>query len=153
MVHHRTTALPVSPHCKLLQFIETPTKQTEEALLTQTLALLPPLLIFGRTPKCFDTAVWLFFEFQPWTENHIYMLTYSTVIFYLLFGCPKTNFGSLSRRQPQSPDVNDCIFIIFWLKGHWEPRNNEFVKTRDRLQTDPQTHRLTDIGKLMNTKK
>ena len=40
---------------------KTPTKQTmiaaEKAILTQALALLPPLLMFGRTPKCFDTAV------------------------------------------------------------------------------------------------
>ena len=61
MVHHRTTTLHVIPHYKPSQFTETPTKQTmiaaEEAVLTQTLALLPTLLIFGRTPKCFDTAV------------------------------------------------------------------------------------------------
>ena len=30
---------------------------SEEAVLTQTLALLPLPLIFGRIPKCFDTAV------------------------------------------------------------------------------------------------
>ena len=30
---------------------------SEEAVSTQTLALLPPPLIFGRIPKCFDTAV------------------------------------------------------------------------------------------------
>ena len=42
---------------KPLQFIETPTKQTEEAVLTQTLDLLPPLLTFGRAPKYFDTGV------------------------------------------------------------------------------------------------
>ena len=30
---------------------------SEEAVLTQTLALLPPPLILGRIPKCFDTAV------------------------------------------------------------------------------------------------
>ena len=29
----------------------------EEAVLTQTLALLPPPRIFGRISKCFDTAV------------------------------------------------------------------------------------------------
>ena len=29
----------------------------EEAVLTQTLALLPPFLIFGRIPQYFDTAV------------------------------------------------------------------------------------------------
>ena len=29
----------------------------EEAVLTQTLALLQPFLIFGRIPQCFDTAV------------------------------------------------------------------------------------------------
>ena len=29
----------------------------EKAILTQTMKLLPPPLIFGRTPKCFETAV------------------------------------------------------------------------------------------------
>ena len=61
MVHHRTTILHVIPHYKPSQFTETPTKQTmiaaEEAVLTQTLALLPPPLKLGRTPECFDTAV------------------------------------------------------------------------------------------------
>ena len=35
----------------------------KEAVFTQTLALLPPhpLLIFGRIPKCFDTAVCTFY--------------------------------------------------------------------------------------------
>ena len=61
MVHHRTTTLHVIPHYKPSQFTETPTKETmiaaEEAVLTQILALLPPVLRFGRTPKFFDTAV------------------------------------------------------------------------------------------------
>ena len=72
------------------------------------------------------------------------MPTYSIAIFYLLFGCLKTNFGSLSRGQPHSPDVNHCVFIIFLFKGLWEPHNNKFLKTRDGLQTDPHTRRLTD---------
>ena len=31
-----------------------------EAVLAQTLPLLPPPLIFGRIPECFDTAVLTF---------------------------------------------------------------------------------------------
>ena len=61
MVYYKTTTLHVIPHYKPSQFTETPTKQAmiaaEEAVLTQTAALLPPLVIFGRTPECFDTAV------------------------------------------------------------------------------------------------
>ena len=61
MFHHRTTALHVVPHYKPSQFTETPTMQTvtaaEEAVLTKALASLSPLVIFGKTPKCFDTAV------------------------------------------------------------------------------------------------
>ena len=61
MVHHRTIKIHTTPHYKPSQLTETPTKQTiippEEAILAQTLALLPTLLIFGRTPKCFDKAV------------------------------------------------------------------------------------------------
>ena len=64
MVHHRATTLHVIPHYKPSQFTETRTNQTmiavEEAVLTQTLALLSPLVIFRRTPKCFDTAVSIF---------------------------------------------------------------------------------------------
>ena len=60
MIHHRTTTLHVIPHYKPSQFTDTPIKQTmiaaEEAVLTEILALLPPLLILERTPKCFDTA-------------------------------------------------------------------------------------------------
>ena len=46
---------------KLSQLTETPTKQTmiaaEEAVLTKALALLSPLQIFRRIPKCFDTLL------------------------------------------------------------------------------------------------
>ena len=81
------------------------------------------------------------------------MLTYSTVIFYLLFGRPMTNFGSLSRRQPHSPNVNYCIFIIFCFRGHWQPHNNQFLKTWDEFPRDPDPQGDWDIGKLMNTRK
>ena len=60
MIHHRTTTLQVILHYNPSQVTETSTKETmnasEESILTQTLALLPPLLIFGKT-KCFDTDV------------------------------------------------------------------------------------------------
>ena len=61
MVDYGTTTLHVTPHYKPSQFTEAPTKETmidaEEALSIQTLASLPPLLTFGRTPKCVNTAV------------------------------------------------------------------------------------------------
>ena len=117
MVHHRTSTEPLhymSHH--MINHHSSQKHQTmiaaEEAILTQTLVLLSPLLIFGRTPKFYDTAVW-FFSILPCTEDHIYMLTYSTVIFCLLFGCPKTNFGSLWRGQPQSPNFNYYVSMIF----------------------------------------
>ena len=54
---------------KLSQFTETATKQTmiaaEEAVLTEALALLPPLLIFRRISLYFDTAVWRFLSSSP----------------------------------------------------------------------------------------
>ena len=51
------------------------------------------------------------------------------------------NFGSLSRGEPHSSNVNHGIFIIFSFRGHWGPHNNEFLKTWDGLQrpTDPQS--------------
>ena len=55
------------PHYKPRHFTEPPhhitlqTKPTtivaEEAVLAKTLVLLPPALIFGRSSKCFDTAI------------------------------------------------------------------------------------------------
>ena len=32
--------------------------------------------------------------------------------FQLLFGCPTTNFGPLSRGQPHHPNVNHCVLTI-----------------------------------------
>ena len=43
--------------------------------------------------------------------------------FFFLFGRPTANFGSLSRGQPHSPDVNHCVFLHFQPKGHREHRN------------------------------
>ena len=40
------------------------------------------------------------------------------LLYFLLLGCPKTNFGLLSRREPHWPDVNICIRILVQLKGH-----------------------------------
>lgn len=64
---HRTTTLHAKRHYRPSNFIELPhhitlqTKPTmliaEEAVLTQTLALLTPSLIFGRIPKFSDKAV------------------------------------------------------------------------------------------------
>ena len=63
------------------------------------------------------------------------------------------NFGSLSRGQPHSPNVNHCVFIIFCFRSDWEPHNNEFLKAWDGLQRPTDTQSDWDIGKLMNTKK
>ena len=111
--------------CKLSQFTETPMKQTmiaaEEAILTEALALLSLVLIFRRIPKCFDTAVLLFFLVLAVNRrSHIHAD---------LFHWTKTIFGSLPRQQSQSPDVNHCVSIIFCLKGDWEPHKNEFLKS------------------------
>ena len=37
-----------------------------------------------------------------------FLLTYQTAIFYLLFACPTSDFGSLSRGQPHLRDANLC---------------------------------------------
>ena len=44
------------------------------------------------------------------------------LFFYLLFGCHTITFGSLSREHLHPLNVNFCDFIIYWLKGHWEPQ-------------------------------
>ena len=40
---------------------------------------------------------------------------------YLLFGCPTTNFGRLSRGQPHSPDLNHYVIQVLTrrLPGTW----------------------------------
>ena len=63
---------------------------------------------------------------------------------YLVFGHPMTNFWSLSRGQPHLPNVNHGVSIVFCFRGHRQPHNNEFLKTWDELQRDPQTHRVTE---------
>ena len=147
MVRHRTTTLHATPHYKPSQFTETPTKHkmiaAEEAVLTQTLALLRTLLIFGRTPKCFDTAVWFFLVLALNRRSHIHAELFNSYFLSAIL-LDQYQFRSLSRGQPQSPDVDHCVFIIFWLKGHKKHHKNEFLKTWNGLQTDPQTHRLTD---------
>ena len=45
---HRSTTLQAGPINQV---------DNEEVVLTQTVALLPPPLIFGRIPKCFHRAV------------------------------------------------------------------------------------------------
>ena len=40
------------------------------------------------------------------------------LFFLLLFGCPTDNFGTLSRKQPHSPDVNDLRFTY---STRWSP--------------------------------
>ena len=40
----------------------------------------------------------------------------------MLFGCPKANFGPLSRGEPHSPAANHCVLHLR-PKGHREPRN------------------------------
>ena len=77
-------------------------------------------------------------------RSHIYA-DHSIVLFYLLFHLTKTNFGSLSRGQPQSFDVNHCVFITFWLRSQWELYKYELLKTWNGLQIDLQKHRLTEI--------
>ena len=68
------------------------------------------------------------------------MLSYSIVIFYLLFHWTNTNFGSLSRRQPQSP-----------LKKNFMAHFYGWGSTVSNRPRDTQTD--WHIGKLMNTKK
>ena len=41
-------------------------------------------------------------------------------VFFMLFGCPTTNFGSFSKGLPDSPNVNRCV-TQFPPEGHQEP--------------------------------
>ena len=57
-------------------------------------------------------------------RNPVKHLRWSFLLFYLLFGYPTVNFGSLTKGYPQSADVNHCVLAInFRPEGHQEPCN------------------------------
>ena len=45
--------------------------------------------------------------------------SHKPTILALLFCCPTTIFGPLSREQPHSHDVNHCVLSIFYSKVIW----------------------------------
>ena len=106
--------------------------------------------MFSRIPEYFDFFFWLL---DLNRRLHTHDDLFNTYLLSAMFGCPKTNFWSLSRGQPHSPDINHCVFIIFWLKIHWKPHNNDSLKNWNGLKTDSQTHRLTDTWANWWTKK
>ena len=119
---------------------------SEEAVSTQTLALLPPALVFWRIRKCLDTAVSFFFSSS--SEPKITYTCYPTQqfffwlffeLFYLLFGWLTANFVPLAMIQLHSPDANHCVFIIFSSEDQRNPRNDEVFETWDGLHIDAQT--------------
>ena len=115
---------------------------SEEAVLTQTLALLPLPRIFRRILMFWYSSL-NFFEFYFWTQYHIYMLCYLLVIFCLLFAWVTTNSESLAGRQLHWLYANHFFFIIFSFEGQWKSRNNDLFKAWDGLHIDAQTQRLT----------
>ena len=57
----------------------------EEAVLTQTLALLPPLLIFERSPKCFDTAVYFLLVLAQNRTSQIHADLFNSYILFAIW--------------------------------------------------------------------
>ena len=51
-------------------------------------------------------------------EDHLLLFLLS--FFRVLFDCPTANFGALLWRQPQSPDVNQCV-LCNRSEGHRDP--------------------------------
>ena len=50
----------------------------------------------------------------------------ASLSFYLLFGCPAANFGSLSRQQSHPSDATYWFLAMkFRPEGHWEQPRNE----------------------------
>ena len=163
MVHHRTTTLHVHIHVYTLHiyiYIHHTThinyhswqkqQPSRQWLLLKRLFWPKPwhyYHLFKYLEEFLNVLVHecdIFWVLTLNKRSHIHIDLFNSSFFYLLFCKTKTNFGSLSRGQPQLPDVNHYVFIIFWLKNHWEPHKNEFLKTWNGLQTDQQTHRLTD---------
>ena len=73
-----------------------------------------------------ESAFCLFFCLLTWCAYHYLSFDFATCslfssiitlifyfFFYLLFGCPTANFGSLSRVQHHSPNVNHCLLSMF----------------------------------------
>ena len=108
-----------------------------KTVLIQTQALLPPHRILGKIPKCFDTIVWTFFSSSTGQKSYIHADLFN----YL--AAPHSSFGSLSRGEPHSPDVNHCFHFFF----HWEVTGNFIITSFFKPEMDcKQSHgyQLTD---------
>ena len=115
---------------------------SKEAVLTQTLVLLPPPKFLGEILNVLIQQFELFWVLILNPRSHTHAMLF-IVTFYLLFGWVTTNFESLARRQFHSPDANYWVFIIFSCEGQWKSSNNGFFKTWDGLHLDAQIQRLT----------
>ena len=107
----------------------------EVAVLTQTLALLPPSRISAKTHKYFDTAVWTFFSSSPGQKSHVHADLFSSYILpttWLPY-CPHYQEDSLTHLML-------ITVFVFWLRSHWEFPNNKFFYTWNGLQAGPRTH-------------
>ena len=89
----------------------------------------------------FEFFFFFFFEFYSWIEDRIYKLTYSAVIFYLLFGFPMTNFGSLSRDSLIHPMLITASLSFFVS----EVTDNLITTSFYKIEEDrKETHRPTE---------
>ena len=93
--------------------------KTKKALACVRMTMQTPNNDWYQIVQCITSVIFLIgiHSIQTWaaTVRH-------GVFFKFLFGCPTTNFGSLSRGQPHSSNVNHYVSRI-WLKGCWEPGN------------------------------
>ena len=148
MVHHGTTTLHFIPHRQTFT-IHRNTNQGDNdccwrGCFGKALAILPPLLIFRRILKCFDTVLWFFWVLAVNSRWHIYADLFNSSFFICYFAGPRPNLGHCKEDNLNHQMLITALLSFFWLKGPWEPQKNEFLKTWNVLQTNPQIHRPND---------
>ena len=82
----------------------------------KTILLFICLLVFFSWNFCFLCINICYFILDN-------IFRFASLPFLHLSGCLTANPGPLSKGHCHSPNVNHCIFVNFWPKGHWEPYN------------------------------
>ena len=132
------------------------------AILTQTLALLSPLLILGRIRKWFDRAVWIFYSCSA-EQKIIYT---SWPIKQLLFICHLVAPELILGHYKKTGLINPTLifgFLSFFDSKVTENLTETCFKNLRCIEPCKQIHRHTDvwsantqndwqIGKLRSTK-
>ena len=77
-------------------------------------------------------------------RSHIHADLFNSYFFICYLAAPWPILSHYQEDSLNHPMLITAFFIIFCLRGHWQPYNNKLLKTWDGLQWDSQTHRVTE---------